>query len=264
MELDEREWNFEPLKDSRRIDEVRACQVWEFGRESPSIRRDSSEWRCRISESRRGGGRNWPFLIQAFQSFPETPWLALSEDEQSAFKIHVLEKDIRVIPGLALAELALQPVRNDECRDDDPSEKADPLWRGQHLVILIEPQTWATYTNTQLSTALQQLVAAHRPNGIPTPKDEKGQRDQSRLASLRWLAAMRLFHHYTFLRAMKVAGVPKEAGFFGGSSNSSSSNRWSHREDWMDARRKANKKMHELFPFLPQNERPIHFRQAKE
>jgi predicted phosphoadenosine phosphosulfate sulfurtransferase len=106
---------------------------------------------------------------------------------------------------------------------------------------------WAGFTDAQIVAAFKAWLAENRPHGVGVAS-RRGQRKQKGYRDyLAWLGMMRLLnaHPFTSIKRAKPDA-------------------WLHYRsaDWPRARKKAGGIFKWLFPFLPQQDLPIHYQTA--
>jgi hypothetical protein len=110
---------------------------------------------------------------------------------------------------------------------------------------------WDCFTNDEIVTYFRQWVKAARPKEIPSPSG-RGHKPGDWRANLTRLAAMRLLSQFPAWQIVRGNSFPAiwETKQFSG-------RKWGDFTKWRDARREAGKLFHNLFPFLPPEERPL-------
>lgn len=272
------EWNFANVPDS----ELVACCVWEYARESASIRKWHRRWveNCTngivgdleihsmgwIGEKLYDGffGSNFPCCWQKLQDhekpsnpkleqFPFTP-LQISGSVYSAQRLLQQAREVEQ----AQHEVAIGKAKNSAI-----SYRVSIRDGGLETFML--EIDWAHFTNDEIGDAIRKL----RPKDVKGP-DGRGHKRSDWRAMLTRLAAMRLLRQFTANEILgsthyRVKGAQRnrpeyraplaecvpilKASHFQGDS-------WLEPETWYQARRDALKEFRELFQFLPHNEKP--------
>jgi len=158
--LSKDEWNF---FDERKVSnhELAACCLWEYARESNSIRdmaRIDPEWK--------------PFYQKPF---PDT-WQSLNPALRRKLSVQ------------AAAQLQVAPFR---------VINAEVPWTGKqsrHTRIEIN---WTSYTDGEIASCFKAWVKANRPPDIAEPT-KRGHKPRDWRASLERLGIMRLMHYHSF------------------------------------------------------------------
>lgn len=241
--LSNKEWDFSSVH----ADDAKACLMWELARESLYMHDLPNHWEeLGAMDPQIPPAHLFPFLNRGHIDLVKRPWLDLSNSERKDVCSKLLPVDLVAIPGVEVAQKMLFP---------DKSENQVGEERRDYLYIVIEPKSWRTYTDNEISGALRRIVERRRPNSIPEPAAKRGKRNNALIAALRWVAAMRLRHHYSMSEVFDVARPDEQGSFFYDEADC----RWGEEAPWLSAREHAKKKMHELFPFLPDDEEPLSY-----
>lgn len=119
--------------------------------------------------------------------------------------------------------------------------------KGETLMVDI---AWECFTNDQIVNYFRRWVKVARPKAIPAPSD-RGHKPGDWRAKLTRLAAMRLLSWFSasqLVKDNKFAEVWETKQF--------AASKWCDLTKWHDARREARNIFHELFPFVPKDEKP--------
>ena len=108
----------------------------------------------------------------------------------------------------------------------------------ERLIVEIE---WGRFTNKEIVACFREWVKVHRPKSVKGP-DGRGQKKNDWRAALDRLGTMRALNAYSRTENDFPAGIKKRAG---------------RNCNW--ERQEAGEKFRELFPFLPESEKPIHW-----
>lgn len=257
-----KEWNFSSVLRS----EAKACLLWEIARESVYIHNLAFHWDEVIARQPSAPLTYlWPFLNRGSTGFPTKPWLAFSSKERKSLSRHLMVTELVVIRGTEMAEKMLTQQPNvelpvtfdpEEEPNFSPTTEVSTLEdRRDSLYVVIQPRVWREYTNKQIALAVDEAIRAGRPRGIAEPKPTRGQRNDACIAALRWVAAMRLRHNYSMPEVLDAARPDIEESFF----YDESGMRWGEERAFREARDQATAKMHECFPFLPEEEKPLSY-----
>jgi hypothetical protein len=133
-----------------------------------------------------------------------------------------------------------------------PDIKPSVYWAGGREVTIVAID-WGSFTNDEIVNNFRQWVKVNRPEQYRSP-NRKGHKPKDWRANLTRLAVMRLLSQFTPLGIVnpglnKLPAIWKTKQFGG--------RKWYDVTKWYDARREAGKLFGKLFPFLPENERPI-------
>lgn len=282
------DWNFEGVPSP----ELVACCIWEYARESPSIckaagmaRRAALPLNVSIgvlpklvalnegvteetaTESMRPlqySGLFWPVIMRL--PFPD-PWLTLNRKQRERCMLNFrtwftkpyspIERwdDSNVLQQLQelVRENSNQmgkfmakrmrgiPASWDEVKTVLPSIITDNGF--EHFLIRID---WRDFTNDAIADYFREWLKKNRPANVPNPK-KTGHRKYSHVA-LRDLGVMRLMNFST-VAGMK-AHCPLAADHFNKPG-------WESKH-WSAARKRALRNFRAFFPFLPEDELPLH------
>ena len=213
--LAETEWNFGPLihkePTSEQRSELLAAIIYEYARESDSIRklaaeyvtlpeavrRDAEEGACLFAHSATFYGPVSPELARmglvAFKNcilwpkyFPETPWLDIPAGEriQRVQKYREFESKGNL---LTINEC------DESYRDRLPMNDARFFSGGAELLVVCV--NWAAGNNSDIVAAFTDWVGKSRPGEIPEPRGDASRANVD-AAYLTRLAVMRLRHSY--------------------------------------------------------------------
>jgi hypothetical protein len=273
--LSRKEWDFDNVPD----DELVACCYWEYARESARIRaafeRDDNVFfpnpiptytespagyrlktgsvintaRARFLDQIRE--KSLPVMETVHHAINEVPspfnvpWLELSAVVRQAV-IGELAPYFAEKPGLTFLPF-------NRCSDHRDLGLADENYRcatfdaGLGIEYLRVQIDWAGFTDAQIVAAFKVWLAENRPPGVGVT-NRKGIRKQKGYHDyLAWLGILRLMNAYPFTSIERE--MPKAWSRF-------------RSADWPRARKKAADVFRGLFPFLPQQDVPIHFQTA--
>lgn len=175
----------------------------------------------------------------------DVPWLELSAVVRQAV-IGELAPYFAEKPGLTFLAF-------NRCSDHHDIGLADEDYRCaqfnaklgiEYLRVQID---WGSFTDAQIIAAFKVWLAENRPPGVGVA-DRRGLRKQRGFSDyLAWLGILRLMNAYPFTSIKRA----KEDA-------------WSHFRsvDWPRARKKASVIFKGIFPFLPQEDAPIHWQTA--
>lgn len=274
------EWDFRSVTD----DELLACNYWEYARESARIRAFYQPKASDVfpappmqPEIRTPDGR---VFIKAHRSpidgtrlqFSEQIWeyalpirITVQKAGEAGVSPEILSHPWQSLPSSArravvgelapyfAAHPALTFLPFNRCSDLRDSGLADKDYRCAELDRELGIERfraeidWAQFTDVQIIRAFRIWINENRPKGFGRA-NEKGTRKGAGLSSnLSWLAIMRLMNFHPYTRIGTV--LPDAERFY-------------RSADWPRSRKKAERFFHELFHFLPREDRPIHFRTA--
>lgn len=269
--LGELDWDFDNVPN----EELVACCYWEYARESKRIRsvynqNDVTFFPPSMSEAPAGSAKSGRILDQtrgkfiseiwddalpvklthdrACQTVPrpfEHPWLGLPPAVRSAVIEELAPYHVEK-PALAFLPFNRCPDMHDlglayegyRCAEFDAELGIE------YLRVQID---WAGFTDTEIVEAFKAWLGENRPPGVGVA-DTRGRRKQKGFRDyLAWLGMMRLMSICPFTSIERE--MPKV---------------WSHYRsaDWPRARKKALALFKSLFPFLPQEDTPIHWQTA--
>jgi hypothetical protein len=199
-------------------------------------------------------------------SFPN-PWQTLTREERE-FRAHIRTEveSISLVPfkrGISLDAKEItewvsrqrqnRDVENERVRRENPNKSEGQLcaegklefsairpslfWAGGKEVTVVQIE-WATFTDEEIASCLRGWVKKNRPEQIPAP-NRQGKKLSDWRVALNRLGLMRVLHEFTFAdhrfpKALKNRGE----------------------KHCYAARKCAAKKFRELFPFLPQSDKP--------
>jgi hypothetical protein len=140
---------------------------------------------------------------------------------------------------------------------------------GEALLLRI---AWKHFTNDQIADYFRKVLPNLRPHAMPAP-DRRGHKLKDVRADLTCLAAMRILNAYTLTELLSATRVRVRGGkavrvqLLPASpdcapvleSKQFSDDQWLNEHTWYEARRDAWKTYHQLFPFLPKDEKPYHW-----
>jgi hypothetical protein len=244
-EPDADEWQFEFVAD----DELLSCLFYEFGRESKTI--------IELSQSVKGSnlpltGKHKVAVRDAVRQLAEPlyeahtllrgdlslPWQKLSQKDR--------EQICATVKPPAPSELP--PFRRLTCLKklgfDESCVEINREAGVERLRVEID---WENFTDDQLAKYFKTWAIDNRPFGKAT---NQGKDMDSIRVKLQQLGLLRLWHHLPFAQFPKVKTATPTKFVNKGESN---------RE-----RKKALLIFRELFPFLPENENPLHFQAFTE
>ena len=273
------EWDFRNVPD----EELFACNYWEYGRESARIRAfyqpepsdffpappmqpelRTPDGRVFIKEHRQLDRPRMQFVQQIWEyALP----IRITHEKalQNGVTPEILSHTWQSLPSSVRQEVvkelapyfapmpALTFLPFNRCSDLRDIGLADEGYRCAEFDRELGIERfraeidWAQFTDAQIVRAFCIWVKENRPQGLGRAND-KGARKAAGLSSnLAWLGIMRLmnFHSYT-----RIGSVMPEAKTLYRSA------------DWPRARKNAERYFHELFHFLPKEDRPIHIRTA--
>ena len=272
------EWDFEAVQD----DQLHACVYWEYARESAMIRafaspRDSdffpsaemrpaitapdgtvlmharrallNQAHARFFEQLRTYALPVKLILDRISRKAPDPfeqgWVKLSPKVRR----HIVD-DLQ--PYFA-EKPALAYLPFNRCSDMRDIGLTDESYRCAELDIetgierLRVEIAWGEFTDKQIVAAFRTWVGENRPRGVGR-EDDKGRRKGKGLRNhLAWLGTMRLMNAYPYTRMTRCC--PEAATFYA-------------TVDWPRSRQKAGRFFRELFPFLPESDKPIHWRTA--
>lgn len=288
------DWDFSPLE-TQPSGTIKACLVYEYARETSTLRNLSRNWDEFCETHPKVNLRSlWPFAFSD-GCFPNKTWMKLSESEINSIAPYLSRVDMVAVKGLDVAvrhyfpdyvKLDAGSIQTRGLRlkhpfgqwfEDNWAQSCNPSPFGptaigeadnprtlppgqssEYFFAVIHPETWRLYTNDQIGDFLKTLVAPNRPNTIPQPMSQRGRfKSKDMFAALRWLGAMRLMHKVGWPKAKEIAQLENRGSLF--FEANLRTNRWSDRITWRNAADRAKQKMHELFPFLPDEEVPLSY-----
>jgi hypothetical protein len=106
---------------------------------------------------------------------------------------------------------------------------------------------WADFTDKEIVAAFHTWVSKNRLQGVGRGNDKGKRKGKGLRAHLAWLGMMRLMNAHPYTSMM--ACCPDAATFYG-------------KTDWPRSRKKAEMVFRDLFPFLPESDKPIHWKTA--
>jgi len=112
----------------------------------------------------------------------------------------------------------------------------------ERLRVQIE---WGMFTDAQIEHAFHLWVKENRPRGIGRTSDRGHRKGAGLENQLRWLGMLRL------LNSCKPSELEKKYP--------KATRLYNKETDWPRARKNANRALHEWYPFLPTQDRPIHW-----
>ncbi len=275
--IDNAEWDFRELQD----DEIHPCCYWEYSRESARIcaffRKNDSKFfpaapmipelrgvdgnvfqkahrslphgRMQFSEQLRLFAEPLRFAMQRAHRAGLTsdaldfPWSRLPRSVRRGV-VDDLEPYFRKHPWLSFlpfnrcSDMRDLGIANEgyRCAELDKENEIE------RLRVQIE---WGAFTDAQIEHAFHIWVKENRPRGLGRAS-ERGQRKGQGLENqLKWLGMLRL------LNACKPSELKKKYP--------EAARLYNERADWPRARKNANRALHEWYPFLPIQDRPIHW-----
>jgi hypothetical protein len=211
--LSEAEWDFRELicddPSAEQGHELDAAILYEYGRESESIREMAAEYTAPANYGiEKEGTLKYPECgIPAFLTavpfwncilwrpyFPETPWLRIpGEERRRRVQVYLTDAQkpwLRIIRKDDLAKWELRMRKGLTFVD-----------RKEIVSVFID---WAAGNNSEIVSAFGDWVRKSRPEDIPEPRGDASRRNV-KAAFLKRLAVMRLLHHYPFTRALILA-----------------------------------------------------------
>jgi hypothetical protein len=274
------EWDFRDVPD----DELLACNYWEYARESARIRAfyqpDPSDFfpappmqpEIRAADGSIFIKEHRQLLDRPRMQFGQYVWeyalpLRLTHEKarEAGLPPEILSHPWQNLPSplrrAVVAELApyfaphpelafLPFNRCSDLRDIGLAREGyrcaemDKEFGIERLRVEID---WAQFTDAQITRAFRIWIKENRPKGLGR-KNEKGVRKAAGLSSnLAWLAIMRLMNFHSYMNLGAV--MPDAESLY-------------RSADWPRARKNAERFFHELFHFLPKEDRPIHSRTA--
>ena len=106
---------------------------------------------------------------------------------------------------------------------------------------------WADFDTNQIVAAFRAWALENRPPGVGRENDKGKRKRKGLLTHLAWLGMMRLTNAYP--HTSMTACCPEAATFYG-------------ENNWPRSRKKADRVFRDLFPFLPESDKPIHWKTA--
>jgi hypothetical protein len=227
--LSENEWNFfykQRVSDA----ELAACRLWEYARESNSIRdmaRIDPDWN--------------PFYREPFPD----PWQSLTTAQRRKLSL-LASVQLRVSPFRVIS--AAVPWSGKQARQNwlVTPDGTQRIVNKDGVEVLCAEIDWQTCTDKQILQSFGEWVKANRPRDIGKPT-KRGHDPDELQASLERLGIMRLMHCHSFDEIGEI--VPAEW---------LDKEKYSTKAECLKERHKAIDDFHSLFPFLP-NENPIPF-----
>ena len=273
------EWDFRNVSD----EELFACNYWEYARESARIRAfyqpDPSDFfpaPPMQPEIRTPDGRVFmkehPQLDRTRMQFVEKIWeyafpLRITHEKalQNGVTPEILGHTWQSLPSsvrrevvkelapyfTVMPDLIFPPFnRCSDLRDiglDDEGYRCAEFDRDLGIERFRAEIDWAPFTDSQIVGAFRIWVKKNRPPGLGRANDKGARKAASFSSNLAWLGIMRLmnFHPYT-----RIDAVMPDAQILYRSA------------DWPRARKNGERFFHELFHFLPKEDRPLHIRTA--
>ena len=274
------EWDFRSVPD----EELFACNYWEYARESARIRAfyqpEPSDFfpappmqpEIRTPDGRVFIKEHRQLIDRPRMQFAKQIWeyaLPLRITHVKALENgvtpEVLSNAWLNLPSLVRREVikelapyfapmpALTFLPFNRCSDLRDAGLADEGYRCAELVRELGIERfraeidWGQFTDAQIVGAFRIWVKESRPRGLGRA-NEKGERKAAGLSSnLAWLGMMRLMNSHSYT---KIGAAMPDAQVLYRSA------------DWPRARKNAERYFHELFHFLPEEDRPIHIRTA--
>lgn len=209
--LRESEWNFRPLihknPTQAQREELRAAILYEYARESDSIRRLASAYgklpgpqatAADLLDANPEALSDFtliPFWNCIFwpDYFPEKPWLEIPPQKRTqrvqTFVKWQQETLLKINEWDELAPYET-PKRGGRCI----------VGGGENLILWLN---WASANNSEIVDAFASWVRASRPKNYPEPRGDAS-RENVTAALLTRLAVMRLLHHCPHLDALKL------------------------------------------------------------
>jgi hypothetical protein len=274
---------FEPAKidwdfDNVPKDELAACCLWEYGRESPSFLISDCD-KVRDVRGESALFKKYEAFLDAYWNsdegymvFYETirlyggptarPWQIIPEEIRKRLtkQVGVHEVSWPCAPGMRrqLEELwkanlaEWEPVRKEPGYDPDEDmmayEESHPRicqpghageTRGE-ILAAFAIDFWK-FNDKQICADFAAWLKANRPQDCPE-RTMRGKKQRDLRVALERLGMIRLLHHFTLKEVAKYH--PEAAKAFAG-------------YDWYKERKRAGKTFTRLFPFLPKSERPL-------
>ena len=144
----------------------------------------------------------------------------------------------------------------------DSPEMRPGFFIGDAETVLLEI-AWNEFTNESIADYFRKVLPKLRPPTAPAP-DRRGHKPRDVRADLTRLAAMRLLSRYTPVEILGNARRPELAECAPiHKTKQFASDKWGDPTKWRDARREVLERLHQLFPFLPADEKPLSWRREK-
>jgi hypothetical protein len=158
----------------------------------------------------------------------------------------------------ALADGVLTETHEPECFRESrtiSSACAGSTEKRDHTLVAFAVD-FHRFSNAAILAAAADWLRKNRPPNCPEPR-KNGKKLSDLRFDLKCLGVMRLLHRNTFEEIdMEMPEVWKSSQFLGA--------KWRDANKWYDARRRASKTYHELFPFLDPKEKPYHWQTKGE
>jgi len=254
-------WEFDSVKESN---DIRACLLWEYARESKTLREIEYHWEEPLIQDLPLAKRRqlFPFRHPELFHFPDTPWQGLKIEVKKQIYRHFHAAPVVALQSVEMMEMEIDRIKSKfiEMIDAEAESKRSGMTETEikqiemrrkkgaknYVFIEIDPETWSHFSNNDILAGIESKLSKIRPKDIPNPgKMRAGKKNIDKKAALLWLGAMRLRHCYQFKDAIDLA------------QNQLSERDWADTVCWDDACSNASRKLKELFPFLPHDEQPL-------
>jgi len=257
------DWHFEGVPES----ELVACCFYEFARESPSFNACYNEGKKVESypgglhyHARIGGILRtfpnpfvWAVWSGSAEPFFSRPWQDMDQAWRSEIsKAYEGEERTKGLP-LAFEDGDTQFMQADIISRGGQRGGIDDRNGRERIAIEID---WASFTDKEIADEFKKWVKGYRPLGIGRHSLKGQGKHNEYAAKLRRLGVMRLLNRMT-LKEMEQS-CPEAWKLYGPNhSQIRKETTDSHHRELYKMKMEACSDLHELYPFLPKEERPI-------